>query len=55
MGPLCGVSPAGMIAHSLTLCIVSDKSIMTVRKYPHTLRPYSPGSWSQGDWRRQTV
>ena len=31
--------PARMIVHTLTLCIVSDKSIMTVRKYPHTLSP----------------
>lgn len=31
--------PARMIVHTLTLCIVPDKSIMTVRKYPHTLSP----------------
>ena len=39
---LCGGAdraPARKIAHTLTLCIVSDKSIMTVRKYPHTLSP----------------
>ena len=32
-------APARMIVHTLTLCIVPDKSIMTVRKYPHTLSP----------------
>ena len=35
----CWWAPARMIVHTLTLCIVPDKSIMTVRKYPHTLSP----------------